>query len=168
MMSALLGINIPQNSVGKVPLDYLRIHDEDKIEAKLANGLQIYEQYLAVKAKRTNTWFNAFSRKDPFGLDLSDILSNITSFKKKAKYDSALKLADYLHQQSLKALFYYQRYHRLPLYIATSFTYVGFIAYIILLLLKVSTSYLNLKVVSCIGKYDSSLASICLFDFLFT
>ena len=145
-MSALLGLNMPQNSVGKLPLDYLKIHDEDKIEAKLANGLQVHEQYLAMKAKRTNTWLPAvISRADPFNLDLAKVLSTIENLKRRAKYNAALDLADQLHEQSLQALFHYQRYHRLPLYIASSFTYVGFIIYIILTLLKVSTSYSIMK-----------------------
>ena len=138
---------MPQNSVGKLPLDYMKIHDEDKIEAKLANGLQVYEQYLAMKAKRTNTWLpGVFSRTDPFNLDLENVLNTIENLKRKAKYNAALELADHLHEQSLQALFHYQRYHRLPLYIASSFTYVGFIIYTILILLKVSTSYSTLTV----------------------
>ena len=141
-MSALLGLNMPQNSVGKLPLDFLKIHDEDKIEAKLANGLQVYEQYLAMKAKRTNTWLpSILSRADPFSLDLANVLKSIETLKRRAKYNSALDLANQLYQQSLEALFHYQRYHRLPLYIASSFTYVGFIVYIITILLKVRIFY---------------------------
>ena len=138
-MSALLGLNIPQNSVGKLPLDYMKIHDEDKIEAKLANALQIYEQYKAIKDKRTNTWLQVgFSRPDPFTLELNQMISKIDSMKKKLRYGQALELVDHLHEESLHALFHYQRYHRSPLYLAISLTYVGFILYIILVLLKVS------------------------------
>ena len=142
-MSALLGLNMPQNSVGKLPLDYMRIHDEDKIEAKLANALQIHEQYKSMKAKRTNTMLplTSFSRPDPFTLDLEQVLDKIDAFKKKAKYAQALDLTENLHEESLQALFHYQRYHRSPLYLAISLTYVGFIFYIILILLKVSTLY---------------------------
>ena len=141
LMASLLGTNLPQHSVGKLPLDYLDVHDSDKIEAKLANALQIHEQYLAMKVKRTKNWMpSLISRPDPFNLNIDQLLDQIESFKVKAKYGPALKLADEFHAQSLQALFHYQRYHRLPLYIVTSLSYIGFIIYVILSVLKEYTS----------------------------
>ena len=144
-MASLLGINMPQHSLGKVPLDFLSIHDSDKVEAKLANALQIHQQYLAVKNKRTNAWFQSPSRlglADPFDVDLEETVKKIRLLKSKAKYSSALLLSDELYEKGLQALFFYQRYHRLPLYLATSLTYVGFIIYILLNLLKDHSSIL--------------------------
>ena len=169
LMTSLLGLNYPQHSLGKVPLDYLSLHDRDKIEAKIANALQIHEQYLSFKAKRTDSILpTIISRSDPFTLDLQQTLSKIAHLKSKTNYKSALLLAEELFQQSLKALFYYQRYHRLPLYIATSFTYIGFIIYVILVLLeefstlvlkKAVTDSMNVNVFLLVGFSYSALAT---------
>ena len=43
-----------------------------KIEAVLANGLQIHEQYVAMKSKRVKSWLpHIFARPDPFDLDVN-------------------------------------------------------------------------------------------------
>jgi phosphatidylinositol glycan class N len=70
LMSALIGTNIPQHSVGKLPLDYLALHDLYKLEAKIANGLQIHEQYLAFKERCTDSLMpRLFQRPDPYTID---------------------------------------------------------------------------------------------------
>ena len=169
LMSTLLGLNYPQHSLGKVPLDFLSIHDSDKIEAKIANAMQIHEQYLSFKAKRTDSILpTIISRPDPLTLDLKQTLSKIAHLKSKSNYRPALLLAEELFQQSLKALFHYQRYHRLPLYIATSFTYIGFIIYVILVLIeefstlvlkKTETRVINFNLFLTLGFCYSSLAT---------
>ena len=145
LMSALLGLNYPQHSLGKVPLDFLSLHPSDKVEVKVANALQIYEQYLSFKKKRTDTFLSSplSSRQaDPFAEmdELDTVLSQIQTLKSRAKFDSALKVANDLFDISYKALFHYQRYHRIPLYIAASFTYLGFIFYIVLQIVQDYTS----------------------------
>lgn len=144
LMAALIGANMPQHSVGQLPVSYLSLHANDKIEAMLANSLQIHEQYLAMKSKRTKSWLPSFfsSRPDPFGLNVSQVVERIVRLQSKAKYDGAMDLSQDLLRQSLSALFHYQRYHRLPLYVATSFTYVGFIIYLILVVFREFTSLL--------------------------
>ena len=141
-MSALLGLNYPQHSLGKVPLDFLSLHPSDKVEAKVANALQIYEQYRSFKKKRTDTFLPSIlsSRQaDPFSEmdELATVLAQIQTLKSRAKFDSALKVANDLFSISYKALFHYQRYHRIPLYIAASFTYLGFIIYIVLQIVQI-------------------------------
>ena len=139
LMASLIGSNFPQHSVGKLPLDFLKIHDGDKVKAKVGNALQIHEQYKAFKEQRTKTLLPPIlPRSDPFKLELESHLQNIDRLVAKNNYREALKLADELYDQSLRGLFHYQRYHRLPLYIATSLSYVGFIMYTIIF---VATEY---------------------------
>ena len=139
LMSTLLGLNYPQHSLGKVPLDFLSVHPSDKVEVMVANALQIHEQYLSFKQKRTDTFVpSLLSRQaDPFaGMDLATTLSHIQTLKSRSKFDSALRAANDLFDKSYAALFHYQRYHRIPLYIAVSFTYLGFILYIVLQIIQ--------------------------------
>merc|ERR1712223_1734623 len=47
LMSALIGVNMPQNNVGKLPRNYLRMHQSMILKAATANMLQIWEQFLS-------------------------------------------------------------------------------------------------------------------------
>jgi hypothetical protein len=72
--------------------------------------------------------------------DFEDILQHINRLKAKNRYTEGLSLAEDFFQQSLSGLFYYQRYHRLPLYVCMAFSYIGFIIYVALVLLRDFTS----------------------------
>lgn len=158
---------MPQHSVGKLPLDYLDLHLSDKIKAKKANALQIHEQYLAIKEKRAKTWLpRIFSRSDPFDLNIEKVLKQIENLSNRGKFESALKLADEIYEKGLLSLFYYQRFHRLPLYIATSFTYVGFM---ILILLRILQEYSCLLMFSNKNQQSPILAVLgVIYSFLAT
>ena len=51
LMSALIGVNMPQNNVGKLPRNYLRMHQSMTLKASTANMLQIWEQFLSYAKK---------------------------------------------------------------------------------------------------------------------
>lgn len=53
LMSALLGINIPANSEGMLPLDYLDIPAEEAARAMLANALEMLEVYRVKHIQRS-------------------------------------------------------------------------------------------------------------------
>lgn len=57
LMSYLVGIDFPVNSVGELPLEYLDASDEVKAEAIFTNARQILEQY-KVKEGRNLFFFN--------------------------------------------------------------------------------------------------------------
>ena len=78
----------------------------------------------------------------------------------------ALLLAEELFEQSYQGLFHYQRYHRLPLYIATSFSYVGFIIYTILSITVDYTAIFLKKNNSNSEEVKSNMLSI--FGFIFS
>ena len=87
LMASLIGANFPQHSVGKIPLDFLDIHDLYKVDAKVANALQIHEQYLSFKTQRTDALFpNILPRTDPFQLHLKEHLEKIELLKSKTNY----------------------------------------------------------------------------------
>ncbi len=173
LMSSLLGTNVPQHSVGKLPLDYLSFHDLHRVEAKMANALQIHEQYVSFKRRCEETSFPMlFKRRDPVELDMAVITEKIEEFKTKANYKEALRLADEVYEQSLAGLFHYQRYHRLPLYVAASASYLGFIAYTALVILKNYSSLVLTRsasdleavavyILASIGLLYSVLATLC-------
>jgi phosphatidylinositol glycan class N len=45
LMAHLVGIDLPVNSVGELPLSYLKADERNKAEAAFSNARQILEQY---------------------------------------------------------------------------------------------------------------------------
>lgn len=161
LMAALLGTYMPQHSVGKLPMSYLDgWHDSHKVSAKLANALQIHEQFKSFQAG-----FQKSLLHTPFeGLDdtsfqlLHDKIHRLTL---KARYKEALLLADQLYDKSLTGLFYYQRYHRFSLYLTTSLSYVGFIIYLTLIIVKQFTVVTMPKELETSHKYLLMGLALC-------
>ena len=46
MIAALLDINIPSHSIGKIPIEALKLSSRQKSEAKISNAKQLHEQVL--------------------------------------------------------------------------------------------------------------------------
>ena len=46
MIAALLDINIPSHSIGKIPIEALMLSSRQKSEAKISNAKQLHEQLL--------------------------------------------------------------------------------------------------------------------------
>ena len=140
LMSALIGVHMPQNNVGKLPLNYLRMHASMKLKAAIANMLQVWEQFLS----HTQRFQDAVFFRQPFSeLDIGkykNMMDRIKKFENNANYDMALNEVDGLFGLSLKGIEYYQRYHRTKLYIITSISYIGFIFYLIARLMKTFTT----------------------------
>ena len=140
LMSALIGVNMPQNNVGKLPRNYLRMHPSMALQAATANMLQIWEQFTshAKKFEDSALFSQPFPELDKSKFD--DKMDRIKSLEEKANYDSALKEVDALFDLLSRGVVYYQRYHRTKLYVIISLSYVGFILYLSVKLLKSFTA----------------------------
>lgn len=66
LMSSLIGVNMPMNSVGRLPLDYLDMHPDHRAKAMLANALGIYEQF-KINRKQHASVFMSWLFHRPFG-----------------------------------------------------------------------------------------------------
>ena len=55
LMSALLGVAIPLNSVGVVPLDYLNVSLQDKAEIIYTNAKQMLAQFHVKMSQKQDT-----------------------------------------------------------------------------------------------------------------
>lgn len=56
LMAHLVGINLPVNSVGELPLNYLKADEKSKAEAAFSNARQILEQYVVKHSKERNKY----------------------------------------------------------------------------------------------------------------
>ncbi|VDP17862.1 unnamed protein product [Schistosoma margrebowiei] len=72
LMASLLGIPIPVNSIGQVPVEFLKIPEYDKAKLTRANWLQIYGQLKIKYAEKKKSHFSILFREFP-SLKMSDI-----------------------------------------------------------------------------------------------
>lgn len=141
-MSSLVGIPIPVNSVGVLPLSYLSSDLQTKAKLMYTNARQISEQY-RVKfnmIKNNSLYFKSFEK-----LPLSKLIDMERQIKHYIYSNSpaeAIELSLQLINLSLEGVQYYHTYHRTPLY---SMVVIGFLGWIILTLI------LTLKKISFIN-----------------
>ncbi|OQV22806.1 GPI ethanolamine phosphate transferase 1 [Hypsibius exemplaris] len=133
LMSALIGIPIPANSVGVLPLDYLNASEAYKTAAFLANAKQIYEQVRVTSERRVlqSSSFIPFPSLD--SAIWSRMLSELETDRNKFPSATAVTtgIAE-LIQLSLNALDYYHKYDR---YFLQSLVVLGYAGWMVLILI---------------------------------
>ncbi|KAM4027517.1 GPI ethanolamine phosphate transferase 1 isoform 4-T4 [Anomaloglossus baeobatrachus] len=142
LMSALIGISFPLNSVGILPVEYINSSNLFKAESMVTNALQILEQFKVkmVQKKQTTLSF-LFS---PFS-SLSesqqlDIVRRTRSYIHGGNYKEAMDLCRALIDLALQGLAYYHTYDRFFLGISVVMGFTGWILYVILIIVKTNTN----------------------------
>lgn len=140
LMTILLGLPSPMNSVGSLPLDYLDLDKEAQAEAAFSNAKQILNQFLRKSQLKQS---RSLSFK-PFG-PLSKhhtIVKEIEQLISVRQYEAALHSAQDLVTLSLAGLHYFQTYDWFALMTTITMGYLGWMLYIVLHVLKCYTSFL--------------------------
>eukprot|EP01018_Ginkgo_biloba_P022729 Gb_08705 [translate_table: standard] len=140
LMSILLGLPSPMNSVGSLPLEYLAFAKEEQAEAAFANAKQILNQFLRksqLKQSRS-LYFKPFI---PLSEHLT-IVKQIEELISEKQYEAALQSARDLITLSLAGLHYFQTYDWFALMTTITMGYLGWMIYIVLHILKCYTSFL--------------------------
>ncbi|GJM85369.1 hypothetical protein PR202_ga01814 [Eleusine coracana subsp. coracana] len=117
LMSTLVGLPCPMNSVGSLPTHYLKLSKADEVEAVLANSKQILNQFL---------------RKS--------VLNQIEDLISAKDYETALKHSEELRRMALAGLHYFQTYDWFMLMTTITLGYVGWMVNLILHVLQSYTS----------------------------
>ncbi|XP_017384339.1 GPI ethanolamine phosphate transferase 1 isoform X1 [Cebus imitator] len=138
LMTSLIGVPFPLNSVGILPVDYLNNTDLFKAESVFTNAVQILEQFKVKMTQKKEatlpflfTPFKSLSDSKQF-----DILRKARSYIKHRKFDEAVSLCKELIHLALKGLSYYHTYDRFFLGINIAIGFVGWISYASLLIIK--------------------------------
>nr|XP_035127179.2 GPI ethanolamine phosphate transferase 1 isoform X2 [Callithrix jacchus] len=138
LMSSLIGVPFPLNSVGILPVDYLNNTDIFQAESMFTNAVQILEQFKVKMTQKKEatlpflfTPFKSLSDSKQF-----DILRKARSYIKDRKFDEAVSLCKELIHLALKGLSYYHTYDRFFLGINIAIGFVGWISYASLLIIK--------------------------------
>ncbi|KAL2897090.1 GPI ethanolamine phosphate transferase 1 [Bienertia sinuspersici] len=138
LMSTLIGLPCPVNSVGSLPLDYIDFNEADEVEAVLANTKQIVNQFLRKSyIKQSHSLY--FKTFKPLA-NYSILLDKIEEFISMKDYKSAMKLSENLRKLALEGLHYFQTYDWMMLMTVVTLGYVGWILYLVVHVLQSYTS----------------------------
>ncbi|CAI9111088.1 OLC1v1011224C1 [Oldenlandia corymbosa var. corymbosa] len=134
LMSTLLGLPCPVNSVGNLPLGYVNFDEVEKVEAVLANTKQILNQFLR-KSQLKQSHSLHFEPFKPL-TNYSLVLEQIEDLISMRKYETARKISEHLRSLALEGLHYFQTYDWLMLMTVITLGYIGWMVYILLHVLQ--------------------------------
>ncbi|XP_015244689.1 PREDICTED: GPI ethanolamine phosphate transferase 1 [Cyprinodon variegatus] len=145
LMASLLGLPIPVNSVGVIPLLYLNNSDQFKAESMYTNAIQVLEQFKVKMTQKKETTLSFLFT--PYQL-LTE--SKQEEFTHKAriliqleKYNEAISLCQSLIALSLEGLVYYHTYDRFFLGCSVVLGFIGWTSYVILVILRTHASLIR-------------------------
>uniref|UniRef100_A0A5B7AYF0 GPI ethanolamine phosphate transferase 1 n=2 Tax=Davidia involucrata TaxID=16924 RepID=A0A5B7AYF0_DAVIN len=138
LMSTLLGLPCPVNSVGNLPLDYINFNEAEEVEAVLANTKQILNQFLRKSQLKQSSSLH-FKPFKPLA-HYSSVLDQIEYLISVRDYEAAMKLSQNLRKLALEGLNYFQTYDWLMLMTVVTLGYIGWMVYLVLHVLQSYTS----------------------------
>ncbi|KAL1092759.1 hypothetical protein V6Z11_D07G246500 [Gossypium hirsutum] len=137
LMSTLLGLPCPVNSVGNLPLGYVDMKEEEEVEAVLANTKQILNQFLRKsQIKQSHSLF--FKPFKPLA-SYSSMLNQIEELLSARDYKAAMQLSENLRSLALKGLHYFQTYDLLMLMAMITLGYISWMVFLVLHVLQAYT-----------------------------
>uniref|UniRef100_A0A8B9HZ90 GPI ethanolamine phosphate transferase 1 n=1 Tax=Astyanax mexicanus TaxID=7994 RepID=A0A8B9HZ90_ASTMX len=138
LMSSLIGVPIPLNSVGVLPLQYLNNSQHFKAENMYANAIQILEQFKVGSTcfLGVEVWKILTDSKQ------MDFMRHAREMIQKGQFKDAINLCDLLISQAMEGLSYYHTYDRFFLGSSVVLGFVGWTSYVVLVILKTHASLL--------------------------
>ncbi len=138
LMATLIGLGIPLNSEGVMPLGYIHYNRGFQAESVFANVRQLMEQ-VRVKAERIESNSLPFTFRPYPSLTLPEMITRrheIHELLKKKSYERAIDLCKNLAVECKEAVHYYHKYHRLFLKGVMSAGFVGWMLCILIAILE--------------------------------
>lgn len=136
LMSYLVGLNYPSNSVGELPLEYLDTDELSKLKALYSNALGIKEQYLVKMQEVSANQFN-FKAYPGFEKPLGEYLAQIELIiSENGDTELGIQLSKQLIELSLDGLNYLQTYNWQQLKTIVTLGFLGWILYSFMIFLK--------------------------------
>ncbi|KAK9480014.1 Phosphatidylinositolglycan class N-domain-containing protein [Lipomyces japonicus] len=131
LMSYLVGLNYPGNSVGKLPLEFVDADLKIKSRAIVANAFEILEQYRVKEQHTSETQvnFKRFSLIENSISSLPKLTSRLLQLESDGEYEATIRLSIELIDLGLKGLRYLQTYNWLFLRSLVTIGFVGWILY---------------------------------------
>nr|XP_060630689.1 GPI ethanolamine phosphate transferase 1 [Anolis sagrei ordinatus] len=171
LMTSLIGVPFPLNSVGVLPLEYLNTSDHFKAESMFTNAVQHLEQFKVKMAQKKKTTlpflFSPF--KSLSDSEQINILRKARASIQNEKYEEAVSLCKNLISLSLEGLSYYHTYDRLFLGVSVAMGFIGWTFYVILVIIKAHTSLTrNVTINKVAGSlFQSTFLAVGIFIIIF-
>uniref|UniRef100_A0AAY4ABA4 GPI ethanolamine phosphate transferase 1 n=1 Tax=Denticeps clupeoides TaxID=299321 RepID=A0AAY4ABA4_9TELE len=142
LMSSLIGVPIPLNSVGVLPLNYLNNTQRFKAESMYANSIQILEQFkVKMSQKKETTLSFLFTPFPPLTESAQqNFVRNARVLIDMGQFDKAIRLCEGTITQAMEGLTYYHTYDRYFLGASVVLGFVGWTSYVVLVILKTHIS----------------------------
>ncbi|XP_054622126.1 GPI ethanolamine phosphate transferase 1 isoform X3 [Dunckerocampus dactyliophorus] len=162
LMASLIGVPIPVNSVGVLPLLYLNNTDRFKAECMYTNAIQILEQFkMKMKQKKETTLSFLFTPYKPLTQPKQvEFIHKARILMQLEKYGEAISLCQSLISHALEGLLYYHTYDRFFLGCSVVLGFVGWTSYVVLVILKTHAS-LNMHPDILTQKTNPTLPRLC-------
>ncbi|XP_067147065.1 GPI ethanolamine phosphate transferase 1 isoform X4 [Apteryx mantelli] len=127
---------------GTLPLEYLNNSAHFKAESMFTNAVQILEQFkVKMTQKKETTLSFLFTPFKPLSdSEQINLLKKTRLYIQQEKYDEAVSLCKTLINLALEGLSYYHTYDRLFLGLSIAMGFVGWTAYVILVIIKTHTN----------------------------
>ncbi|KAM9827020.1 GPI ethanolamine phosphate transferase 1 [Neosynchiropus ocellatus] len=145
LMASLIGVPIPVNSVGVLPLQYLDNSDQFKAKSMYANAIQVLEQFkVKMTQKRETTLPFLFTPfKELTESKQAEFIHRAQILMQLEKYADAISLSQTLISRALEGLGYYHTYDRFFLGCSVVLGFVGWTSYVVLVILKTHSSFIK-------------------------
>ncbi|KAI8142471.1 Phosphatidylinositolglycan class N-domain-containing protein [Fennellomyces sp. T-0311] len=137
LMATLIGLNIPVNNVGEIPINYLKEDDQFRAEAAFANAREIMEQYQVKHDEKESSelFFRPFQMLS--GLNSPDTFVNeIRNRIESKEYIRAEALSKELINLCLRGLRYFQTYDWLFLRSTVTAGFIGWCMYCLVFVIR--------------------------------
>ncbi|XP_058466998.1 GPI ethanolamine phosphate transferase 1-like isoform X2 [Malaya genurostris] len=133
LISTLLGIAIPKQNCGKIPLHYLNASKAFTARSMEKNVEQLYQQYYRWQQKCSQKWFqwSFFKQETVYSTLIGNLKKDMNITANTQNFEQMITLSELLVDVILEAIEYYQTYYKYELLFVLSVAMLGWISIII-------------------------------------
>lgn len=140
LLAALIGIPIPLQSVGIIPVDVLNTSESFKAQSMFTNVQQVYEQYQVKEKEKRKSVFSFLFTPYKFSTSMKEDVDRIKNLIKDEHYTAAINESISLITTTLDGIQYYHQYDINFLGASIALSFLGWLLLMVLVLLEEHTN----------------------------